>query len=562
MLGFFPRLAEDELLYSGIARLNRRFGQISTLRFSRLLFGTSYQSVFALFQQNVDAFVDHLPPNSWTSEALIWKHMMAPYFSPFVESESLDLALQKIRRGESGGPWRLSWTKNAVSGSTLRCCKLCFAEDVAEIGEGTWKRVHQCPPALACPVHGVSLCETGVPLSCRNRRRGKWVALSKGILEQAEPIASSAPLEVRVDLARRCQWLLKNELPPQSRLWLSQQYRTLTRQGGWIADGDRLDWTAIGRELIEQYGSEFLNRFGVDPRKRPRQNWIKAIASDNSRGSSPLRHLILISFFGPTMSHFFSGDLTGPSLRQSDTRTKPDPCKNPFCRRFNAEAVPSGIIGKTLIECPECGFSYRFTAGGKYRSRIEAVGELWISRILALRESGTTWNAIASAAQLPIAAFYELKSRFQHELVREGIEAQAKRVIRRRRKEGKRDECRAWLIAERKKHPGAKRKDLASSGSAQYSWLQEHDKSWFEEHAPPVQQLDWEQRDMELEEEVRRVAADLLDMDPPIRISKTQLIERSKNGWCLEKRKSLVPKALKALESLAESRADYRKRIA
>lgn len=560
MLGFFPRVAEDELLYSVLARLNRRLGGFRPRQFEELISGIGDLSVPAFFQQNVQALVDNLPPAStWTCDEFIWDHMMVPYFSPFVLQESLDGALRDIMYGGSGAHLHLGWRTTAYGQLTLRCCDQCYQEDAETLGEGVWRRIHQCPPAVRCPKHDVPLLDTGVPLTCRNRqRRDKWLPLTEEVVTKARPLKVTGPPEFHMRLARESQWLLDNKLKPQPREEICRRYRLLAEKGGWIGHAGRPDWTGLGYELMRYVGSDFLRQFGLDLTGYERSNWIKRTALVNARGSAPVRHLILVCFLDLTLEEFLGTDLPLDGIREAGAEGETSPCKNIFCDLYQAKQRPRGVIRRTLVRCPECGFAYRFGAGGAYSEHIEEPGKVWIRGVRRLRREACTWGEINEETGITIAGFQKLKRRYKLDADEFGASVQDRR--RKARIERKRRKHREWLLKFRRENPSCRRTEIVQSGRGPCAWLFRNDGQWFEENLPPKVEVDWGARDTELLSEIEVLSEEIRSRYPAVRVTKNQLVERAVHGWCLQKKPKEVPKSMHRMAELVESQSEFEAR--
>ncbi|WDZ95756.1 TniQ family protein [Herbaspirillum sp. WKF16] len=123
------------------------------------VFPTGIQSI-------ANEYADVLPD----AEALLMKHTLFPYFSPFLDEVDTDVLrrhhLDEAQRGIA------STTGSHMFRGKMAVCIDCIGEDLShESGPGyaTWKRLHHIPRMLMCPQHGqplMTFCE-----SCQDGHR-------------------------------------------------------------------------------------------------------------------------------------------------------------------------------------------------------------------------------------------------------------------------------------------------------------------------------------------------------------------------------------------------------
>jgi hypothetical protein len=114
-------------------------------------------------------------------------------------------------------------------------------------------------------------------------------------------------------------------------------------------------------------------------------------------------------------------------------------------------------------------------------------------------------------------------------------------------------------------NPKASRSELQILSGSILCWLRRHDKEWLEAHLPPSRKrihrfktVDWGSRDRDAAKIVERVASCIREIsDPPLRVSKTEIIKRLDLGasfdWTIRK----LPLTTKALEQCVESVEDF-----
>src|SRR5882724_7555009 len=103
MIGYFPELHPDELLYSACARYHVRMGYLSQGSTERDLFGRALVKVAIDFPANLEALVRHSSWGPWkTVDQLIDEHTLLPFYRPFVPGHRLPQIYEDMKgRGGS-----------------------------------------------------------------------------------------------------------------------------------------------------------------------------------------------------------------------------------------------------------------------------------------------------------------------------------------------------------------------------------------------------------------------------------------------------------------------------
>ena len=158
MVGLLPTLADDELFYSGVARLSHALGVGSERKFYRAIFGRPIGvSISFDLPTKLDAWARMLPPNHpYTATTIIEEHTLFPYSAALVDptkAAAVRALMLDARRRERvharlgllsrGSGWRRG----------LRYCALCTHRDRELFEVAIWRRLHQLPGVLMCIEH-------------------------------------------------------------------------------------------------------------------------------------------------------------------------------------------------------------------------------------------------------------------------------------------------------------------------------------------------------------------------------------------------------------------------
>jgi hypothetical protein len=115
-----------------------------------------------------------------------------------------------------------------------------------------------------------------------------------------------------------------------------------------------------------------------------------------------------------------------------------------------------------------------------------------------------------------------------------------------------------------KENPKANRDKLIKLANFEYLWLMRNDADWMKNHLPEVLKLDrkrnllnWEKIDDELSDKVEQACQEIYSINPPKRVSITEVIKIVGNKSWLEKREEKLPKIAKILNEKLELMEDF-----
>ena len=152
MLGFFPELYPDELLYSVLARYYIRSGYSNYIFAAEDLFQKrSVRTNFEYLTGLSDEVVNHLTKNF-------------PYHCRFLPKERKEQAINSLISMDSSYHDLILFPKRKTT-PTMRYCPMCAADDRTTKGETYWHRIHQIHELLVCPIHHCYLINTEYKLS-------------------------------------------------------------------------------------------------------------------------------------------------------------------------------------------------------------------------------------------------------------------------------------------------------------------------------------------------------------------------------------------------------------
>jgi hypothetical protein len=503
MLGYFPILLPDELFYSAAARYQEVMHFRSVVAVRKALFGSDSRTSVVDLPGHLDAFVERLPrPTPITSELLIRRHTLFPFFDPFVSDYRAQDALLRMRSGVSKGIHRLLNVTGPAVGtpSSLRLCVACGREDAATHGHPYWRRSHQLPGVFCCWKHERPLATTSALRYARIDRYG-YQLLSPSILEEAiEPRVDDRSLELGIAISRDAMWLLEGKALRRDSPGMRVHYRAVARGVGWEDSEGRLQGRNMNREFLSHFGAAFFEHSEVKVKPADSSDhWPIRLFSQPFFHQSPVRHLTVLHFLGTTATEVYGAEVLAapgpkPTPRTSE-RVSTVPCRNPTCPTFSQSAMDSlegSAYGPrmTRVSCPTCQFTYSYDNNCPSIWRIIETGVLWDDHLreLVLR-SDLPQAAIGRALGVRSEAMIRIawakgivRKRWRPRGVRPPHPPKA--TLPKRINPLIREKHRSTVLAICRANPHYKRTEVRRASPTAFSWLETRDRAWLDRNVP------------------------------------------------------------------------------
>lgn len=587
MIGFFPEIYPDELVFSACSRYHERAGYRSKESTGRDLFGSERGKVAVDLPCNLDLLVESSPwRDQKTADRLIDDYTLLPFYSLFIPLERLN-RLRSDMRGNFGGSIhaRIGALTSSIVSEYLRFCPQCVAEDRERFGETYWHRIHQVPGVEVCPTHDVFLEDTHFHV----RNRGNldaYVTAERAVREKvARPLDKENPdHHASLLVARDAEWLLErgNACVAQPDSTHRERYYGLLYERGFSSYSGPVNIVELTKAFKAYYPESLLKRLGCGLERR--HNWVRRLIQNKRRAQHPLNHLLLMQFLGVTAHDFFSL----PAVRLPFGEG-PWPCLNRAAEHFGEATINDYELTYTrqpikrpvgIFRCA-CGFAYyRIGPDKSFEDRHRADGLVTV---------GLAWEGYLAEAFGEYRPLDNLAQHFcvkpetlGHLLVRLGLIASSikgsgeeicttlscankgKRLNRTEFLEHRETRRKLWLEVLKDNH-GALRKALREKHTFLYHWLSKNDRGWFESHLPPRKSLgpraaynNWPERDAEFAKAAKEEAERIRNaLGRPVRVSKTGVAKNIGVLTVISKRGSLLPLTTKVLDEVTESIEDY-----
>jgi hypothetical protein len=504
VVGFFPTLELDELLYSGVARYANALGERSPTIILDDIFGKHAVAANPNLVTCLNSFIARLPnPATYSANELINQHTTYPYYARFLP-EAVGEAARDLLRSEGGGGrlFNLLRPRRGLAlPRVLQFCSECAEEDLKRIGVGAWRRAHQLPGVLCCPKHRTILLASRVGIG-KTRHRNQFVALDASTLAEGRrlEIPTTADQARLQRLAVASQWLLDNVGEPLGASALRCRHRLALREAGWCAANGVIKTRELLQALESRLGRGFLASLGCEFTEDPSRSWLAAVVRIRRQTGDPLLHLLLLEFLGVSVEEFFrnvpaaSQSMPGirrarPACRSQPTALVFSPCSNPLCSAFSPEyrhvLSATGLsLGTYEVKCDRCDFAYRWSPAHPTNRTIVRTGQRWDKEL----------RRLVIDERLPVRAISRRlgvrPNSVQRNAYRLGIWRDDWSVTRhRRRRPGQvRDQHRARWQQLMKDHPDASTYELNGIDPKAYGYLKNLDPEWLKENAPAKRQ--------------------------------------------------------------------------
>lgn len=181
MIAYFPKIYEDELLYSVFARFHIHTGYLFFENTKNKLFKNKETTPIVEFINELNPEIVDFLTKDMTMEEVILKHTMFPYYARFHGEKKRREELNSLIKMESNF---CKTIPKKYRNRYLRYCPVCAKEDRESKGEAIWYRKHQVVGVFVCPIHGCKLIESNVPIS--REVRHPYITAEQEIREDIE----------------------------------------------------------------------------------------------------------------------------------------------------------------------------------------------------------------------------------------------------------------------------------------------------------------------------------------------------------------------------------------
>lgn len=301
MLGFLPRPAADELLYSILARYRLFTADGASSQTLKSAFGPNHRYIQVGLPGRLRHLAANLPGSLWTADKLAYDHTLLPYYQRFASPRLSGRLVAGVMEGWTKGVCEV-FVRQANRHPTLNFCPDCVAADKNAVGMSVWHRVHQLPGVFICPEHGSELRTTGV-----------MTTLQTQLIQCPDEPLAGEPVPALLDrpaaesVARNSLWLLRNHSSPTDRTALRAGVRAMLRDAGWIRQSNIVR-PGLRQAVADKLGASHLDKLGCSlPPVGNRAAWLCWTWEELPEiRAHPLRYLLLLAFLERNAADLFA----------------------------------------------------------------------------------------------------------------------------------------------------------------------------------------------------------------------------------------------------------------
>lgn len=572
MLGFFPRLYKDELLYSWFARYHLYSANDGPKQTMEDLFGIQNELAVPDLPVNLERLFPQIRQFR-VSDPIVWieHHTFFAFYTAFILPEFRDKVKNSML--ESNGNQALHMLTGVMASSiseksVFYYCPMCFDEEFRTNGEGYWHVLHQLPGVLVCTKHGILLSKTKVTFRPKNRH--EFIAAKRENCPPVSPVNaySEKTLQHLFTVAHEIEDLMTNQYV-FGREILENAYRNLLRKNGFLSAKGRVYQNSLVEVFQRFYGNECLEILQSSVKKDNESCWLRAISRKHRHSFHPVRHILFIHFLGSSLSSLF---------QETDHTFYPFGQAPYLCLNRAADHYMQPMIQEVQVtRCTDtgrpvgtftcsCGFIYSRRGPDQNEKdrlkigRIKRFGDIWMKRLHELvatkrmsyraiaRELGVDTNTV-----IKYANYIEKNSRDS--------------TIDNSILTSKQSE---WLMLV-ETHSEMYVTEIRELNYALYAWLYRNCHDWLIQHSPKQEKpliknerIDWEERDQQMVIDVQKAIAILMQQVPLVRVTKhriaTEIHKRGLIQTNLEKMpntKGLIERSVETVEQFQIRRVYY-----
>jgi hypothetical protein len=566
MLSFFPRLYEDELLYSWFARYHRRSCNISPKATMKDLFGSPAMLAVPDLPTHLDRLYQRIKHFEVPGvKTWIEKHTFFNYYTVFGKEDVRQQVFNAMTTGNRPGAIHMmtGMMASTVSEPTyFRYCPQCVEEDIEKLGETYWHLSHQLPGVLVCLKHGYLLQNSSVLFRSKNKH--VYIAATKENCNSMSKLPKYND-KTMTQLKAIASDVIKLFWADFYFSWtgIQQAYKYLLQKHGFATVKGTVNQRTLAEQFRWHYGEELLTilQSPVDPNNPA--CWLKAITRKHRKAFHPIRHLLFIHFFGEDIQSFYQyAHRTYQPFGEG-----PYPCLNAAADHFLQPVISSVKVtictdtGKPVgtFSC-SCGFTYSRrgpdqTLKDRYRiGTIKQFGPVWEDKLQQLVQiEKLSYYAAAKQLHVDIGTVKKYANK-EIDNVSSVITDEQNLLLEKQAQ---------WLQLQTQ-YPDLSKTGLRKIAPALYTWLYRHDRKWLNENSPQKQasppinkRVDWNRRDEELLIKVQKAVKRLYSSEKPVQINVSRVGKEIGKLALLERHLDRLPLTSAYLNRVIETRERF-----
>ncbi|WML42638.1 TnsD family transposase [Neobacillus sp. PS3-40] len=566
MLAYFPKLYEDELLYSWFARYHVHSANISPKQTMKDLFGTTNAIAIPDLPTHLNEVYGRIKHFDIPSiDQLIKEHTLFRYYTAFQPKHITDSILELMKIGN-----RLStvYLMTGVAASSVkewgyfRFCPSCIREDTQSKGEPYWHVSQQIPGVHICSKHGEYLFNSTVEF--RNGKKHEFFAASGEnclLSNEINPHTERITTFLKMIVEQSSSLILKDfSLEFKN---IHRSYKSLLIQNGLANANGTINQRNLAEQFKLFYGEVLLNIVQSSVSYENPSCWLKNITRKHRKTFHPIRHILFIHFLTTSLENQnkFS------EIEYQPFGKAPYHCLNPAALHYKERVISDMQISLCndtkrpvgTFSC-SCGFVYSRRGPDKYQEdafkfgRIKKFGHVWEDKLKQLvHHENKSWYAAAKEMKCDIGTVKKYSKKILFEENQSNINkveiAQLKQID--------------WLLL-LKMYPEHTVTTLREIAPALYMWHYRNNLEWFKNNSPKQKintniskRIDWSERDNKVLHDMKEAFIYLKSIEKPTFINRSRIGKEIGCLALLEKHLHKMPRTKQYLESNIESREEF-----
>lgn len=516
----------------------------------------------------IEALANNLG-GKYTSDYLINKHTVLPYYAPFLPQNRREEIINSIKYKSASGIYAQI---GIVAGSICKrdgiyYCSQCAKHEFELKGEAYIHREHQLQGVGVCAHHGIVLKKYKIDKN--DVSRVEFIKFSRELLEFDNETINKVFGEIMQKLAKDAYYLLNFNYEAITKEKVLEKYKNLLYERGLTTSSKRIKQRELYEEFVSFYGKALLKTMDSSIDNDYEYNWLRTITRNTERTVHPVRHLLLINFLGINVSDFF---------KDIDKNYKPFgegpwPCLNKVAIHYKESVVKDLKITedyKTRLpvgtfSC-DCGFIYSRKGpdvldSDKYRiGKIKSFGEVWENKLLVyLKERKYGLRELARFMKCDPKTIIKFDNAFGINYFKGNVEAiKAKADFN--NNIDRSETYKKSILNCVQNNVAATRTEIRQMCKKEYIYLYRKDKRWLEQKLPKntkkiknSNKVDWNNRDYEVLALVKASYEALINSEITVRITISRIGKEIGRLAELEKNLSKLPETEKYLSESIET---------
>lgn len=569
MISYFPKIYEDELFYSIVARYHSYIGNLNLKTTILEIYGDINKIATIEFPSNIKSLVNKLPEDLGLSEeGILLNNTAFPYYAPFLPKKRA-MKIKKTLIGGSGEGIKAQI--GFIAGSICKkdgimYCYKCALEEINRYGEAYFHRIHQLQGVYVCEKHKCYLQQ--YPKSFYSKLN--FVRLDIEGLKPTNNIGNENELEQLIKIAIEVKHLLQNNLNNFNQDEIRNMYILLLKDKGYTTIKNHIKQRQLYEDFKNCYSNELLDKLESNIRWNYQYNWIALITRKPKITIHPIRHILFIIFLCGSVEQFFNKKY---KIKEKDTF----PCLNPVCSHYREFVINKVVISadyktRELIgtfEC-DCGFKYsRKMDTDEFKiGRIKRFGAVWeetLRSILLCNECSIKQIANTMRCDSKTVVKYAEKLGLRYLLNSKMKLVEGKHCGNACKSKDLDDRYKKNMLKEIRENPQFSRNQLRGKLKKQYIYLYRHDKEWLYKSLPPKQEIiatnnksnNWIIKDNEILRKLKLEYEDIISANLVPRITISLLGRRIGELANMQKNMDKLPNTREYLTTICETVVKY-----